>query len=97
MKFSAACAVFKLDPRTATWGAVRTTYRHAARLVHPDRGGDRKRWDEFQAAYLRLKEELDRPRPCQECHNGKVKTMARGRVVEHDCPKCDGKGVIEPE
>lgn len=98
MKFSAACTAFRLDPRTATWAAVRVVYRHAARLAHPDCGGDRKKWDEFQAAYLRLKEELDRPRRCPECLGQRVvKTMKRGRVSSTPCPTCQGRGDLPSE
>lgn len=99
MKFAEACAVFHTRPEEVTWPEVRVRYRALARAAHPDlHGGARAAWDRLQAAYLRLKEELARPRPCPAgCERGQLKTMQRGRVVAHPCPRCGGQGVVNPE
>lgn len=33
---------------------IRAAYRARAKELHPDAGGDRARWDELEAAYMRL-------------------------------------------
>lgn len=97
MKYAEACAIFKVKPETATWLVVKGVFRHMAHLAHPDfNGGSRERWDKLREAYDVLKTQLCQPRPCPECDHGQVKKMQRGRVVTHDCPKCDGKGILEP-
>lgn len=97
MRFLDALAVLGLAP-SATRAQAKDAYRALARECHPDRGGDRARWDQLQAAYRRALEELGRPRLCPACNGLKTITVSRrGRLVAKTCETCHGAGLIEAE
>jgi len=95
MRLAEAEALFRVKHGRYTRTTLHEIYRQAARLCHPDRGGNRESWDMLQSAYSLLLHESERPRRCPSClGNKRVTGVRRGHFYAEKCETCAGTGQV---
>jgi DnaJ-class molecular chaperone len=74
---------------------VKLAYRRLCSVHHPDRGGDRNKFDEINKAYRLVIKSVERGRECDACLGTGKANVTRGfNSISINCTQCKGTGVI---
>jgi DnaJ-class molecular chaperone len=75
---------------------IKLAYRRLAAIHHPDRGGDRDKFDEINKAYRVTLAEAQKEQPCEICQGTGKTTIVQGfHVTKVRCTLCKGTGVYK--
>lgn len=82
-------AALGLEPN-ATPEEVKAAWRNAARILHPDLGGDAAKFDELHSQYLIALEQAEaNAADCPVCHGTRVQTIVNGfSSINLPCERC---------
>lgn len=82
-------------PSDANKDEVKLAYRRACAIHHPDRGGDRNKFDEINKAYRVLIKHVEKGRECETCiGTGKVAHQRGFNTTYIKCTACKGTGTV---
>lgn len=85
---------FDIDKKRPTRDEIKLAYRRHCAVHHPDRGGDREKFDQVNKAYRMLIADVDKTRKCELCNGTGKTTVVNGFTsLKVKCTLCNGTGV----
>lgn len=95
-KLSDAAKLLGFDPDAGrpTLAELKLVYRRHCAKHHPDRGGDRDKFDKVNKAYRVVLADISKTRKCELCSGtGRVTAMQGFFSTKIKCTLCNGTGV----
>ena len=95
-KLSDAAKLLGFDPDAGrpTLAELKLAYRRHCAVHHPDRGGDRDKFDKVNKAYRVVLADINKTRKCELCSGtGKTTAVSGFTSLKVKCTLCKGTGV----